>query len=458
MVAISHLCNAQSCLTGGITFENQQQIDDFSMLYPNCTTIDGDVKIGDFVYPFLGTDIVDLSGLNNVNQINGLLNIFYNSDLVDLSGLSNLAYIGQSVTIDNNDALVDLEGLENLTTINGLLTVKSNENLISFSGLENISLIDNSLYISSNPSLISLAGLNGLLNVNGYFSIANNNALENFQGLESLSTIGNFVDIWSNDNLLSFQGLESLNTIEEFLSISDNDNLADIDAILNLQSIGNYISIHDNIMLSSIQGIENINPETIIASSANQNDIEIYNNFNLNSCAMDNVCAVFNTPESKILISNNGVDCDSSSDIDSICNPSCGIVDNKNSSGIGSLAYNLDCIVSNDTIYIDGSLSLDTIWLSEACINLEKSFVLKGPSSRVMIATTLNEPLIKNYPSEQIHLMNIDLYKFNPVVDTIVYNQGTLILDNCDIHTNSHKFIQSDSGQLTVKGNTNVLK
>lgn len=456
-VALSHLCNAQSCLTGGITFNSQEEIDDFPMLYPNCTTIDGDVKIGDFTYPYLGTDIVDLSGLNNINQINGSLDIFYNADLVDLLGLSNLAYVGLSLSIDNNDALVDLEGLENLNTINGQLTVKSNEGLISLSGLENITSIDNSIYVSSNPSLLSFEGLNGLLNVNGYFSIANNNGLLNFQGLESLTTIGSFVHIWNNDNLMNFQGLESLNAIEEFFSISDNNNLDNIDGIINLQSIGNYLSIHNNEMLTSIQGMENINPETISASSINQNDIEIYNNINLTSCAMENVCSVFNTQESKIFISNNGIDCDSSSDIDSICNPYCGFVDNKNSSGVGSLTYAIECVLANDTIYIDEALGSDTIWLSESSIDLEKSFVIKGPNSRLMIATTLGGPLLKNYAGEQIHLMNIDLYKFDPVIDNIIYNQGKLILENCDIHTNSHKINISDSGQFIVRGATKIF-
>jgi len=49
---------AQPCLPEGITFTNQQQIDEFALLYPNCTIIEGDVKIGDFSYPFSSTDII----------------------------------------------------------------------------------------------------------------------------------------------------------------------------------------------------------------------------------------------------------------------------------------------------------------------------------------------------------------------------------------------------------------
>ncbi len=456
LLALTHQCTSQSCLSDGITFTSQDQIDNFTSQYPNCTTIEGDVKIGDFEPPYYSTDIIDLSGLSNVTQINGSLNLFYNSVLPDMAGLSNLIYIGGAVTIDNNDALIDLSGLDNIVEINGTLTVKSNEHLINLLGLGNVELVEDNLYVSTNPSLTSFAGLESLINVNGYFSIANNDALINFEGLNALNNIGNFVHVWSNDELQSLQGLESLSSIGGFLAILHNENLLNIDGISNLQSLGSYLSIHDNDLLNSIQGIENIDPVSIQATSSSQNDIEFYDNLNLNSCALDNVCSVLNTPNSKIVVYNNGLDCESIGDLDSICNPICGIVNTKNSSGEGSLLYNLDCIMTNDTITIDESLSLDTIWLSESCIDIDKSFVIKGPNDGVLIASTMDSPLISNGLGDQIHLININLHKFYPIVDTIINNQGTLILENCNIYAGPHNIYQSDAGQMIVRGTTRI--
>ena len=48
---------SQSCLPEGITFNSQAQIDSFQINYPNCTAIQGTVKIS-------GVDITNLNGLS----------------------------------------------------------------------------------------------------------------------------------------------------------------------------------------------------------------------------------------------------------------------------------------------------------------------------------------------------------------------------------------------------------
>ena len=54
------------CLPDGITFSTQEQIDSFQTDYPGCTEILGDVTIE-------GDDISNLSGLNVIVKINGIL-------------------------------------------------------------------------------------------------------------------------------------------------------------------------------------------------------------------------------------------------------------------------------------------------------------------------------------------------------------------------------------------------
>ena len=53
---------AQPCLPQGITFNTQEQIDNFQTNHPNCTEIEGGVKIE-------GNDITNLDGLNVITSI-----------------------------------------------------------------------------------------------------------------------------------------------------------------------------------------------------------------------------------------------------------------------------------------------------------------------------------------------------------------------------------------------------
>ena len=74
-----------------------------------------------------------------------------------------------------------------------------------------------------------------------------------------------------------------------------------------------------------------------------------------------------------------------------------------------------------------------------------------------MIASTLNEPLVRSKIGEQVHILNIDLYKFYPIGDTIVYNNGALILENCDVYAGEHAVFQSPTGHLEIRGDVKIL-
>lgn len=57
---------SQPCLPEGITFNTQEQIDNFQINYPNCTEIEGGVLIE-------GTDITNLNGLSVITSIGDYL-------------------------------------------------------------------------------------------------------------------------------------------------------------------------------------------------------------------------------------------------------------------------------------------------------------------------------------------------------------------------------------------------
>jgi hypothetical protein len=124
--------NAQSCLPEGITFATQSQIDSFSILYPNCSEIEGEVFIE-------GEDINSLIGIEALTAIHGSLRINYNNTiLTTLNGLNNLTYIGGSLMIGGNAGLSDISALGNVDYVGYFIIVSFNPYLNSLAGLDNI--------------------------------------------------------------------------------------------------------------------------------------------------------------------------------------------------------------------------------------------------------------------------------------------------------------------------------
>jgi hypothetical protein len=121
----------QSCFPEGITFMWQAQIDNFQTNNPNCTQIEGDVRID-------GYNITNLNGLSVLTSIGGGLAIEGNPALTSLTGLNNLTSIGGLLEFWDNPALTSLTELSNLTSIDGELVIIENDALTSLTGLDNI--------------------------------------------------------------------------------------------------------------------------------------------------------------------------------------------------------------------------------------------------------------------------------------------------------------------------------
>ena len=106
----------------------------------------------------------NLSGLNNVKSVAGLVEIFSNSSMTTLAGLENLVSIGGSLFIGGqghlggvgNPSLTSLGGLTNLGTIGGTLEIGYNSVLTNLSGLDNLEAGSiSSLAIYNNEALFS---------------------------------------------------------------------------------------------------------------------------------------------------------------------------------------------------------------------------------------------------------------------------------------------------------------
>jgi len=105
----------------------------------NIDTIFGNVSIGD------NEMLVSLAGLN-LSYIQGSLDIGRNDALANLNGLQNLSSIGGDLIIGRagrnygagNSNLQNISGLDGLTAIDGILVVSGNDFLTSLAGLDNI--------------------------------------------------------------------------------------------------------------------------------------------------------------------------------------------------------------------------------------------------------------------------------------------------------------------------------
>lgn len=131
-------------------------------LLAGCTSISGNIEVSD-----KATDITDLFGLANLQNVDGNLKI-------------------------SAPNLTSIQALSKLTSVKGTLTISSPQ-LSSLKGLEKLASVD-ALSLINCSALIDLTGLSGLTTLTGKFSISNSDktptVLTSLQGLSSLTSVG----------------------------------------------------------------------------------------------------------------------------------------------------------------------------------------------------------------------------------------------------------------------------
>ncbi len=316
------------CPQGEVVLETQAEVDNFAVLYPNCTEVDS-LRIGTLI-DSNSTDIMDLSSLSQITSIGDYLWIENNESLASLDGLENLNSVG-ALLILGNATLVDLSSLGNLSLIPGLLAISTNNALTSLSGLGNITSIG-AIDIHHNDALTSLYGLDSLTSVHSIVRILENSNLINLNGLSNLVSIGGIVEIEHNANLTSLSGLDNLISIGGFLRISDNDSLATLSGLANLASIEEDLGIHRNDNLMNLTGLGNLASMRFLSITNNNNlssleglnqlntegGLHIAGNPTLSICAIPPICDYL---ESGVTaeIGNNSYGCNSSEEVLSFC-------------------------------------------------------------------------------------------------------------------------------------------
>jgi len=163
-------CGLFPCLPEGIIFTTQAQIDSFQINYPNCTVIEGDLRIS-------GDDITNLNGIDVLTAIWGDLWIEDNNILTNLSGLDSLTTIGGDMGIMDN-SLTSLLGLDALTLISGYFFISGNHSLSSLTGFDNIensSITDLTITYNNSLSTCEVKSVcDYLANPNGTIEIHDN--------------------------------------------------------------------------------------------------------------------------------------------------------------------------------------------------------------------------------------------------------------------------------------------
>jgi len=280
----------------------QNQIDNFSTEYPDCTEIEGDINIGAVMSGSLindlsgiaqitavsgdlmiaNTELINLTGLENLQSVGGVINIYSNRNLETIDALSNLESVGgQYLMIRYNYVLEDLKAFEYTDFQLSYVSITYNNELTDLDGLQSIKSVNGDLLITDNASLTSLAGLDSLKSVSNYLAIARNASLTEITSL-NIDTLRN-LRIINNDTLTNLEGLNNVDfSSTNFLRILRNDMLSvcDIPNICNYIENGGEADIEDN--ADGCNSVEEVTALCLVSNDSVEfdNDISIFPNPN----------------------------------------------------------------------------------------------------------------------------------------------------------------------------------
>ena len=203
-------------------------------------------------------NLVDFSGLSNLESIASGLFINNNPSLKNADGLSALGYIGGALAIEHNPSLRDVKSLSSLVVIDRDLVIRDNPSLHHLNGFQNLGTVGAWTIIEDNDALRNLEGLSGLTSIAGRFFILSNENLRNLEGVSNLSHVGEIVWVENNANIRNLEGLNSISSVGG-LWILFNPQIRNIDGIEGLTSIGyGGLVLFLNPSLNNINGMSNI--------------------------------------------------------------------------------------------------------------------------------------------------------------------------------------------------------
>jgi hypothetical protein len=311
------------CVPTAIVFSTQADVDAFPSLYPGCTTILGNVGITgsvtnlDSLYKIktikgnlsiLNTSaLVSLNGLANLDSIYGSFKSL-NTYIQSFDSLNNLKYVGTDIEITNYGS-TSIPSFQFIEKLNGKLSLQlnnTNYSQIIFPNLDSLNTLVLALGIEISPSSFgSLVKVNDGLNLGPLYEMS---ILPTFNSLtyvkDDIYISGTQVSVINGFNNLI--GSPTMNIL-----IQGNNLLTEMSDFNSLAKVSSLV-IRNNAFLTSINGFDH---------SIDINQLEITNNLFLSSCDVESICFKVNITGGQIYISNNGPNCNSTSDIQASCPP-----------------------------------------------------------------------------------------------------------------------------------------
>ncbi len=265
--------------------------------FPNLTTIPENLIIGDIINPG-GTPVAepnlmlfDISGFQNITEIQGSISIRFNDSLSTLYGLHQLQSIGDEISIAANPELSSLDAFQLLTVIPGNLRILNSGNLTDISSLSGLVSIGNNLEFSS-MGITDLDVFSNLTSIYGSLSLISIGSLTDVSGLSQLDTIGNEFGIYD-------LGVSSLDMLDGIEYIPGNvffrfcDNMLHLDDFEHILSIGGNLYLDNNPNLVDCCGIQHLlsDPNGLLGTP--------FINFNANECSSEAIIEAFCSQDSK---------------------------------------------------------------------------------------------------------------------------------------------------------------
>lgn len=156
-------------------------------------------------------ELLNINGLINLTSINAEIVIEGNPLIESISPLINIVSTDLTyVSITHNDKLINLEGLNGVQNIEDGLFILGNNSLENIDALNTITNITHNLAVTHNESLTNLSGLDNITSVGGNLDIGSNLYLQNIDGLQNLTSVDGNLSIMNNNVLNNFCGIQPL--------------------------------------------------------------------------------------------------------------------------------------------------------------------------------------------------------------------------------------------------------
>ncbi len=278
------------CPTEDVSLASQADVDNFAIMYPDCSELNARLVIGGPLSEGDITDLTPLAGLTKTVGPSGDLIITNSPVLTSLEGLNNLTEVSDQFSISNT-GLIEIDALSSLTTATRII-VRNNPDLINLDGLQSFTAALISVGVTENPSLVSIEGLSGISELSFGLTIKDNVSLPNLIGLENLSNVTGPITIDNNDLLTNLNEFENFTQAGDFF-ISNNDLLTDLSGLGNYTTGGLWIENNDALIV--ISGLDNYMGGADSTLLISQND-------NLTTVTMDavtsfNVMSISDNPQ-----------------------------------------------------------------------------------------------------------------------------------------------------------------